>query len=220
MKRNAVEAYALPSSDVESSFPAPASYPHHLAFDGTNLISLDAVLDRIYIHAGVSSPTTSYFSTPGSKPSGIFFDGTNLLSTDSSSRRLYVHDGVSSTILTSYATGLINLTGVTMANGQILLSRNAAPSNIYSFDTGTTTATLLRSETLNPRGFFFDGTNLIMSDYSNDRYVVFDGITSTVLAYVDAPAGGTSNIRGCTMAGANFISCDSTTNQIYIHEAG
>ena len=84
----------MPTSTILSSFPSPSSFPSGLAFDGTNLISCDAISDIIYIHDGITSTILSSFSSPDNAPTGLAFDGTNLISCDAGSLLFYIHGRV------------------------------------------------------------------------------------------------------------------------------
>jgi len=84
---------------ISEQFYSPDEAPHALAFDGTNLISLDKQRNRIYIHTGLARAVSSYYATQGSDCRGICVNAcSDLLEYDATEKKLYIHDGTTSTI--------------------------------------------------------------------------------------------------------------------------
>lgn len=100
-----------------------------LAFDGTNLISSDWFVGKIYVHNGISAGILASFNSPnpGARfPRGLTVIGGNLVSMDANSDKIYIH------------------VGITAATSDSFVSPNAQPNgltndgtNLISGDNGT-----------------------------------------------------------------------------------
>ena len=199
-----------------NSFPSPSTFPAGLAFDGTNLISVDSDTNLIYVHNGVSATILASFAAPATAPSGLTFDGTNLISGDVIADRIYVHDGVSDTILYSFAAS--DAGGLTFDGTNLIGTKSGFVDRIYVHN--GVSATILYSfdaPDLTPSGLAFDGTNLISVGFYDDRIYVHDGVSDTILFSVQGPNDG--RVDGLTFDGTNLIASGRDTDTIFVLEA-
>lgn len=77
-----------------------------LAFDGTNLISSDWFVGKIYVHNGISAGILASFNSPnpGARfPRGLTVIGSNLVSMDANSDKIYIHIGITAATSDSFA---------------------------------------------------------------------------------------------------------------------
>jgi len=71
--------------------------------DNDNLMGIDRIIDKIFLHNGITSSISSSFATPAGNGQGLTFDGTNIISMDGSTDKVYVHSGKTSTITDSFS---------------------------------------------------------------------------------------------------------------------
>jgi DNA-binding beta-propeller fold protein YncE len=213
------------SSTILSSFSSPGIEPQDLAFDGTNLISCDNSSNTIYVHDGVSSTILSSFASPSTNTTGLTFDGTNLISCDNGTDTIYVHDGISSTILSSFASPSTSPTGIAF-DGTNLISCDVVSDTIYVHDgISSTILSSFASPGTSPTGIAFDGTNLISCDAASDTIYVHQIVYPAASfrwfpqAIINKRFASPSTLpTGLTFDGTNLISCDDSTNTIYVHD--
>lgn len=88
---DSIFVYEGNTSNVSTTFSAPAGAINGLTFDGTNLISCDSGTNRIYVHDGVSENILFDFPSPSGDIESVAFDGTNLISSDYSLKTFFRH---------------------------------------------------------------------------------------------------------------------------------
>lgn len=192
------KAPILPDFDctVDSSFAVSYSNaPRGIAYDGTNLITVESQTDMVYVHVGLTSATSTNFSTPGIVPTGITYDTTlgNLITCDLNTDLIYIHSGVTSTISSSFASPSTGPIALTIANGN-LVSADIFNNNVYVHSGITSTITDTLSFPGNSiTGLAWDGEFLIVATTPEIRF--FLGLTDGSPAKTcSPPAGGTEGL--------------------------
>ena len=179
-----------------------------------NLISSDWIVDKVYVHSGITSTILSSFAYSGN-PSGLVYNGTNLISCSDTTDKIYIHDGISSTILSSFASPGGAPSALTYVGGN-LISADGDANRIYIHSGITSTiSSSFAAPSSSPVGIVYDGTNLISArSAASDIIYIHDGISSTILSSFACPGIAP---MGLTYDGTNLISCDWASGLIYIH---
>lgn len=135
------------SSEITDYFAPPGNYPNGLAFDGTNLISVDWSNKMIYVHDGLSASILSSFASPHTFPRGLTVISGDLISGDANSDMIYVHNGITSSIKSSFASPKPQPNGLTTDGTNLISGDNGSygvEDDIIYIHSGVT-ATILES---------------------------------------------------------------------------
>ena len=138
-----------------TTYDAPGTFPHGLAWDGSNIWSCDVTTDKIYKHNSDLTVNTTY-DAPGTFPSGLTWDGSNIWSCDEDTDKIYMHNS-DLTVNTTYdapgtfPSGLTwdgsNIWSCDYNADKIYIHSNGHLKNISVYNTAdTTTKCLITNE--------------------------------------------------------------------------
>ena len=123
------------STTVDDSFATPSANPVGIAYDGTNIISLDSTTGTIYVHDGLSDTILISFASPaGTDSSGISYNGINILISDSANNLIYVFDFNSQSVKYSFSGPGTLASGITVTDVGAIVSDSTATATIYVYD--------------------------------------------------------------------------------------
>src|SRR3972149_584190 len=92
----------------------------------SDLLALDEINDKIYVHSGITATIRNSFAAPAVNGKGIMMEtsGGNLVTVDVVTAKLYTHSGISATISSSFAlTTVVPINGIKRVEAQSFLFR-------------------------------------------------------------------------------------------------
>lgn len=158
-----------------------------MALGDGNVLSTDAVTDKIYQHSGFSSTITDSFSTNRDSGHGVSYDGTYIASAviSGSDRGVVVFDGFSSTVKDSFnkATASQTPQGCTHDNTSFSIADTGLNKILKMSGYSYVISDSFSSPGSNPAGVDWDGSNILSVDFpgtGNEKFYKHSGFSSTI----------------------------------------
>ncbi|NCN41075.1 hypothetical protein GW916_07465 [bacterium] len=206
------------SALINSSIAVPGVNPGGVAWDGTDIISVESQASgTIYIHSGFTTTISSQISI--SAPAGVTWDGTNLISYDGTKNRVVKYSGKSSTIIDSFAppaavsdvewdtiTGNIESLTQTGKDMVSVYSTGVSPTKVKQHSGFTTTIKDSYSYTV---AAIYDveliGEDLVVVNTTIDKVTRYGGLTGVI---TDSIVLSGKSLRGVAWDGTNLYVTD------------
>lgn len=172
---------------VVSSFASPSTVPRGLAFNGPDLISLDASgsTDTIYVHSGTSATIKDSFTLSVGNEFGLAYTGEKLITCDTTTFKYYVYSGVSKTLIDSFSSASASTPRGVAWDGQNLLTTEiGSPERVIKFSgISNVVVDSILTGSVNAYAIAWDGKNLwVSTGTTTSTLFKHSGFTSTIIA--------------------------------------
>ena len=203
-------AISAAPGDVAVSFPAPATCPSGMAFDGQYIWTADFKTDSLYAVDPATGQVVKAMESPSYRPYGLAWDGGYLWIVDAEERVILQFDTETGVNVKTIPSPVDAPTGLTWDGSHLWLADDNTIHKISSED-GTTIKSF-KAPAGNTTDLAFDGTYLWSADRGSNRIYMIYPATGEVIMILDAPG---PYAWGLTFADGKLFNSDYQSDSLY-----